>query len=288
VKVEVSKSPDNQVELTITIPSARVREAREEIVKEKAKDINLQGFRKGHAPESLVKDRISPEELNSGIINRLVGEAYSSAVKEHHLRPIISPKIELLQFAPEEDQDLVFKATTAERPPIELGDYKQAVKKAGGGKILGPDGKPVKDSKGEPFNDLVKAVLEQAQTKIPQILVEEEVNRMLARLIDQTAKLGMTVEQYLQSQQKSVEDLKKEYAKQVQETIKTELVLDEIANKEGLSVSDAEIEQAIRANPDEKSRKEFARAQNKWYIKTIIKRNKVLEFLRKTAEEKNV
>jgi trigger factor len=298
VKFEVKRIGQSQIEIQVTIPHRRVGEEFEKVLEEAAKKVEIEGFRKGHAPKDLVRKKIDRPKAYGEVVNRLVTTAYNEAVKQHFLKPIVSPRIELLQFEPEANKDLIFKATTTERPEVTLGDYKTKLAKlpakgwsASGRKvqIVGPDGQPLKSPSangGSPntqntptLNDVLQAVLKTSKVEVPKILLENEVNRKLSQLIDQTGRLGLTVEQYLQSQGKTAEQLRAEYTKQTEETLKVELVLDEIAKAEKIEVTDQEVEEAIKANPDEKSRKELAKEENRWYIKSIIRRNKTIQRL---------
>jgi len=211
------------------------------------------------------------------VVNRLVAESYNAAVKEHLLKPVVAPKVEIIQFEPETDKDFVFKATTAEWPEVKLGDYKSDL-----AKLSTPS-----------LNDVLQAVLKTTTVEIPEILLENEVARMLSRLVDQTSRLGLTVEQYLQSQNKTVEQLRTEYSKQAEETLKSELALEEIAKAENIEITDEEVTNAIKAAPDlpageagEKTKQELAKEENKWYIRSVLKRNKTIQRLLDLARQK--
>ena len=292
MKTEIKKLPKHQIEIKITLPAKRVGEEFEKVLDEAAKEIQIEGFRKGQAPKNLVREKIDKSKAYGEVVNRLVSEAYNAAIKEHLLKPIVNPRIELVQFEPEKkDKDFIFTATTAERPEVTLGDYKKELAKLKVQKpteeIVGPDGKPLKTSpetSGPSLEKVLTTALATSQVEIPDLLTEGEVNRMLSRLVDQTAKLGLTIEQYLQSAGKTAEQLRAEYQKQAEEMLKTELVLDELAKVEKIEVADKEIEEAIKANPDEKSRQEFEKQEGRWYIRSILRRNKTIQKLLELAK----
>ncbi len=291
MKSEVKKVGKSQLEIKITVPHSRVGEELEKILDAASKDIEIEGFRKGYAPKNLVREKIDTPKAYGEVVNRLAAEGYNAAVKEHLLKPVVNPQIEIIQFEPEANKDFVFKATTAERPEVKLGDYKKELAKLKVQKpaegIIGPDGKPIKppsETSGPTIADVLQAVLKTTEIEIPEILTENEVTRMLSRLVDQTARLGLTVEQYLQSQNKSAEQLRTEYAQQAEETLKAELVLDELAQVEKIEVTEKEINDAVKANPDPKAREQFEKEENKWYIRSILKRNKTIQKLVELAK----
>lgn len=268
MRSEVEKIGKHQLEIKATIPHRRVREVLEKITTETAKEIEVGGFRKGHAPKELVRQRVDQRKVYDEAVGQIVSEAYIAVIKEHLLKPIVPPKIEILQFEPEANKDFIFKATTAERPEAKVGDYKKEL-----AKLSGPS-----------LDKTLQTVLQTAAVEIPEILVENEVTRMLSRLVDQTARLGLTIEQYLQSQGKTVEQLRAEYAKQSQENLKTELILEEITKAEKIEVTEKEVTDAIKAAPDEASKKELEKEENKWYIRSVLKRNKTLQRLLELAK----
>lgn len=283
VKFEVKRIGQSQIEIQATVPHRRVEEEFEKVLEGAAKEIEVEGFRKGHAPKDLVREKIDKSKAYGEVVERLVTAGYNEAVKQHFLKPVVSPRIELLQFEPENGKDLIFKAITAERPEVTLGDYKTELAKLKvekpAGKIVGPDGKPLKSPNTPAVGEVLQTITKTATVEIPELLIENEVNRMLSRLIDQTGRLGLTVEQYLQSQGKTAEQLRADYAKQAEETLKAELVLDEIAKVEKIEVTDQEIEEAVKANPDPTTREQFEKEENRWYIRSILRRNKTLQRL---------
>ncbi len=296
MKSEVKKVGKSQLEIKITVPHSRVGEEFEKILDAASRDIEIEGFRKGHAPKNLVREKIDRSKAYGEVVNRLAAEGYNAAVKEHLLKPIVNPQIEIIQFEPEANKDFVFKAITAERPEVKLGDYKKELAKLKVQKppeeIIGPDGQPLtakaqngdESAKGTSISGVLQNVLKIATVEIPNILIENEVTRMLSRLVDQTARLGLTVEQYLRSVGKTSEQLRSEYTKQAEETLKAEFVLDELSKVENIEVSDKEIEEAIKANPDPKAREQFEKEENKWYIRSILKRNKTIQKLVELAK----
>ena len=112
---------------------------------------------------------------------------------------------------------------------------------------------------------------------LPSLLIEHEVNRLLSELIDQTKKLGLTVEQYLASTQRTSETIKKEYEEQARRTLALEFGLEEIADKEGVLVSDDDIEAVIKTGKTDEEKE--ALTKQKYYLASVLRRQKTLDFL---------
>lgn len=79
-------------------------------------------------------------------------------------------------------------------------------------------------------DEVVKAVLKGAKTQLPESLIEEEISRRVDNIKQQ---LGAVYDQFLQSQKKTEDDLRKEARTQAEESVKAGLVLGEITKREG-------------------------------------------------------
>ncbi|MFH1566203.1 MAG: trigger factor [bacterium] len=262
----IEKLPRKTYKLTITVDKTAVDTAFEHTLKHFAEHVKVEGFRQGKTPINIVKDKVDKSKLNGEVINNLVPEHYTNALKEYKLNPIINPKIEITQF--EEGKDLIFTATVVEKPEIVLGDYKTVLKTL------------KTDNKEKPALDIIlNKIIEVSKIEIPQTLIDEEVTNMFSNLIDQTARLGITVEDYLKTNNKTVETLKVEYAKTAEYNLKTDFLLNEIAGIEKIEVSEEDVQKTIDAAPDEKTKAALSNDNQKWYIKSVLKKNKVVQYL---------
>lgn len=92
------------------------------------------------------------------------------------------------------------------------------------------------------FNDLVDAISKDSEVEIAKNIVDGEVRSMKENLTKQIAQQGLDLKQYLEILGKSEEDLEKEMAKEAEVNIKNYLVLEEVAKKEDLEVTDADVD----------------------------------------------
>lgn len=261
----IEKLPKKTYKLKITVEKDVVDKAFEHALEHFAKQMQVEGFRQGKAPMSIVKEKVDNGKLNGEVVNSLIPSHYSAALKEHKINPITSPKVEINQF--EKGKEFIFTATAVEKPDINLGDYKKSLKS-----LETKDKKPT-------VEDIVNKILETVQIEVPQLLIDEEITNMFSSLIDQTARLGITIEDYLKSHNKTVETLRAEYSRIAEYNLKADLLLNEIANVEKIQVTDEEIQKTIQAAPDEETRKALSNENQKWYIKSILRKNKVIQNL---------
>jgi FKBP-type peptidyl-prolyl cis-trans isomerase (trigger factor) len=281
-----AKQPDGAIQLTITIPVDEVNKGYERAIVDIVNNAEIDGFRKGKAPRKIVEEKTDKSKVYEKVLQDIVPQAYIEAVKEHSLKPIIAPKVELLKA--KEGEDWEIRATTCEEPAIDLGDYKEKVKTAlASGKLWTPDQKePGKEKTPQETEDektqkVIQAILDNVKIEIPQIIIEEEVNRSVASLINQTNSMGLTIDQYLTSIGKTPQLIREEYSKKTVANYKMQFALDKIAGEEKIEVTEQEIEDLVKATGDENLKKELENPMQKSYIKGLIARRKTLEFLTK-------
>jgi trigger factor len=278
----INRLPDGTIELLITVPWATIDLSYNAVVEDAVKEAEMPGFRKGKAPRSVVEEKLDKTKVYEDVLKRVIPQTYADAVKEQNIRPIVSPKIELKEAT--EKKDWTIRALTCEKPEVILGEYKKALadlKASKAKKIWVPGQEPAKEEKDAPqkptLDELLKTVHDNVTVAIPNLLTEHEVNRLLSDLIDQTRKLGMSVEQYLSSTGRTVETVHKEYDEQAKRTLTLEFALEEIADKEGILISDDDIETVIKTAKTDVEKK--ALEDQKYYIASVLRRQKTIDFL---------
>lgn len=272
MKSTITRLQDGTIKFKITIPMDKIKKARDEAIASIGKKAEVPGFRKGKAPEELVKTKLNKDQVNEDVLRKLLPTAYQEAVIDHSIRPVMNPKIHVEKL--DDDGDWTIEATTCEAPEVTLGDYKKSVQKVTSkSKIIVPG----KEEKKPTFEEIAQAVLETSNAKIPQVLLEQETDRLLAQLLDDIKKLGLNLEQYLQSTKRSPEDLRDEYAKRAEADMKLEFVLQKIAEDAKITVEEKEVEEAIQKakSPAEKQNLE----NNKYLLAAILRQQKTLDFL---------
>lgn len=269
----LKKHEDGTIELTVTIPAASVAKIKQEVIDEHVKVAELPGFRKGKAPRAAVEKSLDQEHLREDILRKLLPQGYVEAVNEHKINPILNPKIHVDKL--EEGKDWVFTALTAEAPEVNIGEYKDEVRKiTAKSKIIVPGKKPQPVS----FEDISLVLLANSNIKIPKIIIDQEVDRLLSQTLDEVKKLGMTLDQYLASTGRNSETLRKEYEVKAENDIKLEFVLQKIADTEGIRVEDKEIDEAISQGKTEQEKQNLQ--ANRYLLASIIRQQKTLDFLR--------
>lgn len=91
-------------------------------------------------------------------------------------------------------------------------------------------------------NKIVEAVTNDAAVEVPEVMVSDKVHDMIHDFEHQLAQQGFTLEMWHRVTGKTHEDLHTEFGPRAEQAVKTDLVLAAVAKREGLTVSEADIE----------------------------------------------
>ena len=109
------------VQVDVVIDEEKWKAAQANSFKKLAKEVQVDGFRKGNAPEALVRKHIDQGKLLDDAINSLLPEAYKEALEKGKLEPFAQPKVDVTKLS-ETNLEVRFIVVTG--PKVELGQYK--------------------------------------------------------------------------------------------------------------------------------------------------------------------
>ena len=295
MQANVEKLPKSAIKISVTVESAKVKEAYEKALDKAVQETEIQGFRKGNAPREMVKEHIGVSNLYGDVINDLLQIYYPQVLKENHVAPVSNPKVEIKEF--DLEKDLEFVATVAVRPEVKMGDYKKTLKvKCDAKAAAARKENEAKLKKGEKLedshvhlgsNEVIDVLVKESEVEIADILIEEEADRLMARLVDQTQAIGLSMESYLRSQGKTADQLRKEYSEIAEKNLKAEFIMAHLVNEEKIEVSEKEIDDTIAAVGNEAMRAKLTDPVERLYIKSILQKNKLINKLIAEAEGEN-
>lgn len=119
----IEKEAGSTVKISGEIPYSELEKHRSAALKALGSNIEIDGFRKGHVPETILLERIGEVNLLSEMAERAIAEVYPKVVEKHKLEVIGHPKVEVTKIAPQ--NPLGFTATVAVLPEITLPNYKE-------------------------------------------------------------------------------------------------------------------------------------------------------------------
>ncbi len=122
MKVTLENEKENVVKLNITIPAKDAADAYNNAVRKISQYVNIDGFRKGKAPRSVVERHVGTERIKQEAIENLMPKAINQAVVDNKLDLVAQPYITSYNFNIGEDLTVTAKAEL--RPEVTLGQYK--------------------------------------------------------------------------------------------------------------------------------------------------------------------
>ena len=118
---EIKKLEHSQIELTLRFDEAEWKAATKKSFDKLATNVEVPGFRKGHAPEAMVKARIDQNKMYNQAIDSLLGDAYRKVMTEEKIVPWTRPSVDVTKMS---DTELEVKITVTTAPEVKLGQYK--------------------------------------------------------------------------------------------------------------------------------------------------------------------
>ena len=126
------------------------------------------------------------------------------------------------------------------------------------------------NAQAEYTEQIIEAVLSQAEIKFPPVVLEEEMDRMLREVATRLQSQNLTLEDYLKIQGQTIEELREELEPEAVERVQRGLMLGELVEQEGLEVEapdiDAQIDKIMESFGGESSpdlRKAFSSENSK-------------------------
>lgn len=122
MKTKVKNISDVKVELTISLGVEELKAAEQVALTKLAKEVKIEGFRKGKAPLEMVAAQVDQNVLGQEIIENALSKAVAEAFLKEKIQAINRPEVDVKKFVP--GTELEFTTTSEIMPKVELGDYK--------------------------------------------------------------------------------------------------------------------------------------------------------------------
>lgn len=135
-------------------------------------------------------------------------------------------------------------------------------------------------------NKLIEKASENAEVDVPEKMVEDELNTMFQNFTQSVSQQGMDVQDYLDYMGTDEEGWKEQNKEAAEDRTRSNLVLEAIAEKEGIEISEEEIEEQIQEiaesnDQDPEQIKAFLQMQGQLDgLKDGLKMQKTIEYLK--------
>lgn len=123
MKTKFKKISDSRVEITVTLDKEDLKQAKQKATERLAKEVKVEGFRKGKVPVEVAKKFIPENDLNAETIDFAVRSTIIEAFKKEEKSPLALPSVNVTKYVPDEMAE--YTATADIVPEIKLGNYKK-------------------------------------------------------------------------------------------------------------------------------------------------------------------
>ena len=123
MKTKFKKISDSRVEITVTLDKDDLKQAKQKATEKLAKEVKVEGFRKGKVPVEVAKKFIPENDLNAETIDFAVRSTIIEAFKKEEKSPLVLPSVNVTKYVPDEMAE--YTATADIVPEVKLGDYKK-------------------------------------------------------------------------------------------------------------------------------------------------------------------
>ncbi|MDP2650009.1 MAG: trigger factor [bacterium] len=124
--LSVKKLEHSECEIAATIPTEIFASYRTRALKKLGSDIEIPGFRKGHAPEDVIAKHIGEDAILKRAADMALADVYPAIITAEKIDAIGSPHIHVTKLA--SGNPLEFTAKTAVMPEVNLPDYARIAK----------------------------------------------------------------------------------------------------------------------------------------------------------------
>lgn len=121
MKVSVEKLATSEAVLDVELSWDELEKASDKAYRKLVQKVDVQGFRRGKAPRSLLERKLGKEYIYQEGLDELITETYRNALKEHELSPITKPELDAPVL--ELGQPYHFSLKVPIITPVVLGDY---------------------------------------------------------------------------------------------------------------------------------------------------------------------
>jgi trigger factor len=118
ITTNVTKLPNSRVEIKVTIPIAEIETFRTKALNNFKQSIDIDGFRKGHAPEVKIIERVGDIGILTEMADLALTEAYPAILEKTNIQPISRPEITVTKMAPGNDVEYII--TSDVLPTVEI------------------------------------------------------------------------------------------------------------------------------------------------------------------------
>ena len=168
MKTTVKKLSDSRVEINVTLDASDLKSAKEKALEKLAKEIHVEGFRKGKVPTEVAKKFIPENDLNAETVDTAVRTTVIEAFSKNEKSPLILPSVNVTKYVP--DEIVEYTATADIVPEVKLGDFKKLGVKKEETKVSEKEVKEILDNIATSFAE--KKAIKRAAAEGDEVIID--------------------------------------------------------------------------------------------------------------------
>ena len=168
MKTTVKKLSDSRVEINVTLDASDLKSAKEKALEKLAKEIHVEGFRKGKVPTEVAKKFIPENDLNAETVDTAVRTTVIEAFSKNEKSPLILPSVNVTKYVP--DEIVEYTATADIVPEVKLGDFKKLGVKKEEAKVSEKEVKEILDNIATSFAE--KKAIKRAAAEGDEVIID--------------------------------------------------------------------------------------------------------------------
>ena len=124
---------------------------------------------------------------------------------------------------------------------------------------------------------IADAISDAVKVELPDIIVDSELNRTQSQFAADIERMNVKMDDYLKHAKKTLEEIRAEWRPHAEKKAKIQMILNEIAQKEGIKPDAKEIKEEV--NHIVEHYKDADRERASTYAETVLTNEKVFQFL---------
>lgn len=129
---------------------------------------------------------------------------------------------------------------------------------------------------------MLESIMSDSKIDLPKIIIDGEMDKMLAQFKDDIARGGITYEDYLKHIKKTEEEIKAEWKDTAVKRAKSQVILNTIAKDEGIAPKEEDVKKEMENILAH--HKDADRFRVRMYVETFMTNELVFQFLEKLAK----
>jgi len=275
MKIDPQPVKQSSLQVDIVFSLEEIDQAKTKALKKLGQEATIRGFRKGKAPLNLLEQNLDPDKVKHETLHQILDGIIPKIISDQKLT--LSGNPQLIKIDDPSGQPWNLSLVFPLLPVVILGNYQKLIKEA-----IEKDKKDFTKLDQNQKTDFILNILSQnINFDVPQTLIDQEIDRSLSRLLEQTQTLGLTIEKYLSSINKTVDQIKQEYQNAAINNLKAEFVLLAVADNLKLKITPEDIDKFITAIGDENLKNKLKSESERPFLESLLLKRAAIDALLK-------